>query len=94
MDVDPDHEDNIGLCLTSSASLVSLYLEKRWKWNLTSLSGKMEKGRLGGGRALGRLTLGGGGGWLGWGGGGVWVLCTAEFWVFRVHTAMLDFPAK
>ena len=27
------------------------------------------------------------------GGGGVWVLRTVEFWVFRVHTEMLDFPA-
>ena len=36
--------------------------------------------------------LGGGAGW-GWGGGGVWVLRTVEFWVFRVHTEMLDFPA-
>ena len=35
--------------------------------------------------------LGGGAGW-GWG-GGVWVLRTVEFWVFRVHTEMLDFPA-
>ena len=34
----------------------------------------------------------GGAGW-GWGGGGVWVLRTVEFWVFRVHTEMLDFPA-
>ena len=35
-----------------------------------------------------------GGGWLGLGGGGgVWVLRTVEFWVFRVHTEMLDFPA-
>ena len=32
-------------------------------------------------------------GWLGLGGGGFLVLHTAEFWVFRVHTAMLDFPA-
>ena len=34
-----------------------------------------------------------GGGRLGLGGGGVWVLRTVEFWVFRVHTEMLDFPA-
>ena len=37
----------------------------------------------------GRWWWGGGGG----GGGGVWVLRTVEFWVFRVHTEMLDFPA-
>ena len=35
----------------------------------------------------------GGGGLAGVGGGGVWVLRTVEFWVFRVHTEMLDFPA-
>ena len=34
-----------------------------------------------------------GGGLAGVGGGGVWVLRTVEFWVFRVHTEMLDFPA-
>ena len=30
---------------------------------------------------------------VGRGGGGAWVLRTVEFWVFRVHTEMLDFPA-
>ena len=34
-----------------------------------------------------------GGGPAGVGGGGVWVLRTVEFWVFRVHTVMPDFPA-
>ena len=41
---------------------------------------------------VGAVGRGGGAGW-GWGGGVVWVLRTVEFWVFRVHTEMLDFPA-
>ena len=45
---------------------------------------------------VGAGGCGGRGAWegAGWGwGGGVWVLRTVEFWVFRVHTEMLDFPA-
>ena len=42
---------------------------------------------------VGAVGRGGGGPAGVGGGGGVWVLRTVEFWVFRVHTEMLDFPA-